>query len=60
MEFDRARKPGDLFRTEHFANKVLTSYLRRNEYKKYIKLILKMPLLLCVREYRRIRFDPQE
>jgi len=39
---------------------MLSSYLKRPECKRYVKSVLKDPLLVCVKETTKIRLDPDE
>ena len=60
LEFEKAKKHGDLFNTDNFTNKILTAYLKRNECRRYVKTILKAPFLASIRETAKIRLDVHE
>lgn len=60
VEFENADKPADLLKNNLFTNKMLSSYLKRPECKRYVKSILKDPLLVSVKETTKIRLDPEE
>jgi len=60
VEFENADKPADLLRNNLFTNKMLSSYLKRPECKRYVKSVLKDPLLVSVKETTKIRLDPEE
>ena len=60
VEFENAEKPADLLKNNLFTYKMLSSYLKRPECKRYVKSVLKDPLLVTVKETTKIRLDPDE